>query len=77
MERTIEHHDVAAATARITFTQDGKSHTADYDLWCLIPGTRKVFADLGMPFDEAAQLAAIDYLQRNLTPLSDDHLGGA
>lgn len=68
MEKQIIDHDIINGTARITFTHEGVSRTDDYNLWALIPGTAKVFADLGLPFDEAAQLRAIDYLERNLIP---------
>ncbi len=69
MKREILHHDVENATAIIRFTHNGVSQTDNYSLIHLVPGTAKVYADLGMEFDEEAQLRAIEYLQRHLIPV--------
>lgn len=69
MEREILYHDVENAIAIIRFTHNGISHSDKYRLIHLVPGTEKVYADLGMEFDEAAQIRAIDYLEKNLIPM--------
>lgn len=68
MERTIIAHNCDTGKATVRFTHNGITLTGKYDCWALIPGTRKVFTDLGMEFGESAQLMALDYLERMLLP---------
>jgi len=69
--RDILYHDVEAGVAVIQFSHAGVVHTDRYELAMLVPGTLKVFADLNLPYDEAAQLRSIDYLQKNMEALME------
>lgn len=71
MERTIISHDIERGVAVIRFSNGSVSTTQTYITKMLVPGTMKVLADLGMDFDEAAQLRAIDYLTRNMQAMAD------
>lgn len=55
-------HDVESAIAVARFEHMGVTFEQEFDLGLVIPGTRKVFADLGLLFDEAAQLRALAHL---------------
>lgn len=69
MQREILYHDIENAIAIIRFTHNGISKSDKYSLIHVVPGTEKVYADLGMEFDEASQMRAIDYLEKNLIPM--------
>lgn len=62
MEVKIISRDIEAGTAKIEFSHAGVIHTNDYDLAMVIPGTKQVFAQYGVVFDEARQQQVIDRL---------------
>lgn len=62
MIRTILSHDTATTLARVRFEHAGVTLEQDIQCDMILPGTRKIFADFGVEFDEAKQLVALDKL---------------
>lgn len=62
MQVEILERNVEAGTARIRFTHNGVTHTNSYDLALVVPGTKLVFAQYGVEFDETKQQQVIDKL---------------
>ncbi|MDF0540738.1 hypothetical protein PX699_00145 [Sphingobium sp. H39-3-25] len=63
MIKTIITRDVGAATARIRFEHQDITIEQDYSLIDVVPGTRYVFEQMGMAFDEEHQDLAITRLE--------------
>lgn len=57
LERNIE-----AGTVKIRFSHNSITHTQSYDLKMVVPGTDRVLAEYGVPFDETMQQRVIDKL---------------
>lgn len=62
MQVEILERDVAAGTAKLRFSHNGVTHTSNYDLQLVIPGTARIFEQYGVAFDEAKQQLVIDKL---------------
>lgn len=62
MKRTIISHDPATAIATIRFEHKDVTYEDTFNLKMVIPGADRVFADMGLPFDEDAQNRVIDKL---------------
>lgn len=62
MKVTIVSHDNATGMARVKFEHKDVVHEDDYNLKLVIPGSTKIFDEMGMEFDETHQLRALDRL---------------
>lgn len=62
MNVEILSHNVATGEARVRFSHMDVVHEETYDLTLVIPGSKKIFADLGQEFTEEFQLKALDRL---------------
>jgi hypothetical protein len=62
MQVNITRRDITKGTATITFEHNGVSHTADYDLGLVVPGTRRLLEELETEFDQTMQDKVIDKL---------------
>lgn len=60
MNLEILERDIQAGTAKLRFTHNGITHTDSYDLAMIVPGTKQVFAQYNVAFDEAKQQTVID-----------------
>lgn len=63
MEKTIISQDVATGKARIRFEHLDVTVEDDYDLVHVVPGSARVFEELGLTFGPIAQAAAITKLE--------------
>ena len=59
MKVTVLAYDENTQIAFLRFEHNGVTLEDRYDLGLVIPGTRRVFADLGMEFDRGKQQAAM------------------
>jgi hypothetical protein len=62
MQVTIIQRDTQKGTAKIKFEHNGITHTDTYDLAMVVPGTKLIFEQYGVEFDEAKQQQIIDKL---------------
>lgn len=62
MNLEILERDIQAGTAKLRFSHNGITHTDNYNLKMVVPGTDRVLAEYGMAFDETMQQKVIDKL---------------
>ena len=62
MQVDILRHDVVEGTARIRFQHRGVTHTQDYDLLLVVPGTKKALDEHGQTFTLEMQNTVIEKL---------------
>ena len=55
-------HDETTGLARVRFTHNNVVHEDTYDLTLVIPGSKKLFAELGQEFTKEKQLQSLDSL---------------
>ena len=72
MERTIISHDVASAKARVRFEHNGVKVEDDVDLKLVVPGSMRIFGEMGIEFTEEYQLRALDKLTDNVQRQIED-----
>jgi len=62
MNVEILKHDVQTAKAKVRFSHLDVVHEDNYDLSLIIPGTKRLLAELGQEFTKELQLKALDKL---------------
>lgn len=63
MQTEILSHDVQEGLAQIRFSHRGVTHTQNYDLGLVVPGTRQALAKEGKEFTLEMQQAVIEKIK--------------